>query len=287
MSIVNVGDTENFTYTGDIQEFVVPITGWYELTCIGASSGNTDHRYVGQGGTTVSYEYLTAGTILFVVVGGCGNVSEEEGILVDGGFNGGGSYSTPSGIAYSDVCVCSGGGATHIAMISGILKDIVIDHISEIFNIAGGGSGYISYKRTIGSNTTITTMNGGGGNSTIFDEGIFGYGDGVSGGGYHSGVVNNVSNGYVYTEVTGGSGYIRDNNEKDIDGVIYTPSMTKGSSSGGKVYTKITWYGKHGSAKITLLKKGFSNILINGNNPGGIIFNGISISKVVFNGVEL
>ena len=48
-AIVNIGDTENYGYTGDVQTFTAPYTGVYKLRTWGAQGGST-HGFAGGGG---------------------------------------------------------------------------------------------------------------------------------------------------------------------------------------------------------------------------------------------
>ena len=79
-----------FNYTGNLQTFTVPTTGWYEFTAYGAQGGNGN-----AGGSTGGFGaevggkfHLTGGSILDVLVGGQG----QNAIPGDGGGGGGGSF---------------------------------------------------------------------------------------------------------------------------------------------------------------------------------------------------
>ena len=128
MSIADVqaANSWDFGYTGSIQQITAPYSGLYKLEVWGASGG--DHGgHGGKGGyTSVEIEILQ-GTTLYVTCGGAGSYSGQ------GGYNGGGD-STEGG---------SGGGATHIATSSGLLRDLSGDRAS-ILAVAGGGGGSYS-----------------------------------------------------------------------------------------------------------------------------------------------
>lgn len=136
---------QNFGYSGGVQPWPVPATGYYKLEVWGASGGNamdwngTIEGTGGSGGYSVGYVYLTAGQTLYIGIGGRGTDrhSEEEGMYLAGGWNGGGDSGT-SGRTNSG----SGGGATHIAL--GVNRGVLAGYAgntSEILLVAGGGGG--------------------------------------------------------------------------------------------------------------------------------------------------
>ena len=97
-----------FDYTQSVESYTIPSTGLYKLEVWGGQGA--DSTYLGgKGGYSCGEIYLEENSIIYICVGGAGNGS-------DAGYNGGGRgvgvYS--GGFA--------GGGATHIAKTSGILK---------------------------------------------------------------------------------------------------------------------------------------------------------------------
>lgn len=96
--------SQEFSYTGNIEEFIVPITGVYTLEVWGAQGQSAGSAIGGKGGYSIGNIHLTQGTKLYIGVGGQPIVSSI------GGYNGGGTgdnnYGGSSG---------AGGGATHIA----------------------------------------------------------------------------------------------------------------------------------------------------------------------------
>lgn len=169
-----VGDIENFDYTGTVQEFVAPLSGYYQLEVWGAQGGNATIEsnspikslptsYAGgYGGYSTGVVYLKKNQKIYVVVGGAG-LTTSRGIYASGGYNGGGSTGAGT---LTDV-VASGGGATHIA---------INDNLGELKN-------YINKKADI-----LIVAGGGGGAKGIIDGGTSKYtlGDGVPGAGYTS-----------------------------------------------------------------------------------------------------
>jgi hypothetical protein len=97
--------------TQGIQEWTVPSTGTYLISTIGACGGEGQGTYYpglpGTGATIQGEFYLTAGTVLNIVVG-------QKGIYADNGSGGGGGsfvYSgTPGG---AGLMIVAGGGGGH------------------------------------------------------------------------------------------------------------------------------------------------------------------------------
>lgn len=146
---MNVGESQRFDYTGTIQRFIVPNAGIYKLDVYGASGGITNwSKGVGNGGHSQGYIKLNKGTTLYIVVGGKGSVASQKNVRVNGGYNGGGSAI--SDMPYNDDASASGGGATHIALVDGLLADIgftnfVTNRKGLIIAPGGGGATYSNY----------------------------------------------------------------------------------------------------------------------------------------------
>ncbi len=152
----------NLGYSGKVQQFTAPISGYYKLEGWGAAGGNSikgdvapptdgifnenDIREGGRGGYSVGYVYLNARTTIYYAVGGQGDYvyhnawkNTYTGTL-NGGFNGGGN----NGYSASAVWYCgTGGGATHFATDmtgNGILSDYS-ENRDSVLLVAGGGGG--------------------------------------------------------------------------------------------------------------------------------------------------
>lgn len=140
-----------YEYTGEVQEFVVPVSGFYRIQLWGAKGGygsdGTNYNG-GKGAYTVGTIELIAGTKLYVNVGGAGEDHISNGrSLCKGGFNGGGAGGQDNGNNDSGG---GGGGATDIAL---VYSDITYDetnmvytrsqasYASRIMVAAGGGGG--------------------------------------------------------------------------------------------------------------------------------------------------
>jgi Glycine rich protein/PEP-CTERM motif len=81
-----------FSYTGSIQNYIIPTTGVYEIQAWGAQggSGATSGDIGGYGAYVDALFDLTAGTDLEIVVGGAGLTGDFDGFFAGGG--GGGSF---------------------------------------------------------------------------------------------------------------------------------------------------------------------------------------------------
>lgn len=168
-----------FAYTGDIQTYVATKSGKYKLEVWGAQGGGSGQYYGGYGAYATSEINLNKGDKLYIAVGGQGNPS-QSGSNVPGGYNGGGSFNNTNG------SFASGGGATHIALVTGLLQSISQD---TVIIVAGGGGG----ANVNGSLCSGESRNGysGIGNKTSAHN-VYGkspdstdYGSGVGGGGLY------------------------------------------------------------------------------------------------------
>ena len=86
-----------FTYTGALQTYMVATSGFYEIIADGAQggSGSTSGDVGGYGADIEASFFLSAGTVLDIIVGGAGNtgdfnIDDFTGLWAGGG--GGGSF---------------------------------------------------------------------------------------------------------------------------------------------------------------------------------------------------
>ena len=146
--------SQDYDYTGDVQTFIAPVSGTYQLETWGAQGGdyyitskpgqhmgNTGSRG-GYGGYSTGKIYLEAGTTLYVIVGGSGKTSNGTAISatspLEGGYNGGGWMLNGTGTAgWSN----SGGGMTHISTTSNPVIHGQDWDPSGTLLAAGGGGG--------------------------------------------------------------------------------------------------------------------------------------------------
>ena len=121
-----------FAYTGNVQEFIVPTTGYYTVELWGASGSTTNGKTPGKGGYVSGKILLNANEKLYVYVGEVGNITSAD--YNKNTFNGGG-YNHSDSTNYG-----RGGGATDIRIIGGEWNNA--DGLrSRIIVAGGGGSG--------------------------------------------------------------------------------------------------------------------------------------------------
>ena len=147
--VAKAATTQEFTYTGGVQEYKIETSGTYKLE-VWAGSGGYDKDSNGLGdsdpihyGSAGGYSYgeikLKKGDILYIGVGGkgkdCDYTRDDPN---SGGYNGGGN-SSGSNKSYEGG---GGGGATHIALNKnlGVLANYKNDK-NSILIVAGGGAG--------------------------------------------------------------------------------------------------------------------------------------------------
>lgn len=219
------GTKYEYDYTGTIETLSLP-AGTYKLEAWGAEGGyGYDETYPGgYGGYSAGLITFTNATPIYIVAGGAGNPGlSKVATLNAGGYNGGGNtYGTTA--RYTG----SGGGASHIALSSGIISELSND-VNNILIVAGGGGagayqsataygtggnggGYIgnsgTSKNTYKVGTGGTQSTGGTGQNATY-SGSFGQGGSATsnvvggGGGYYGGGA-----GYHTAGSGGGSGYI-------------------------------------------------------------------------------
>ena len=134
------GTTWNFDYTGSEQTFTVPCDGEYKLETWGAQGGNSNTEYIGgYGGYSSGISKLDNSTQLYINVGGVGgtNATPYSTIGAQGGYNGGGD-SKP--LTRANHLYGAGGGATHMAIKSGLLYTLE-NYKDNILIVSGGGGG--------------------------------------------------------------------------------------------------------------------------------------------------
>ncbi len=152
-------ETYEFAYTGSEQTFTAPVSGYYRLEVWGAQGGDSSNTstYGGKMGSSSigglgAYSsgniYLYKNEKIYVVIGGKGSNSQmNEVSVLSGGYNGGGNGGG-SGSSFTSLGCYSGaggGGATHMATISGILSTFK-SHENYLLIVAGGGGGAINHN---------------------------------------------------------------------------------------------------------------------------------------------
>ena len=241
-------NSQTFDYSGSIKTYVVPEDGKYQLEVWGASGGSgcqngqcNDAYKGGLGGYSRGDIKLTKGTTLYIVVGGQGasvnNTSCEGGA---GGYNGGGTGGRDSNCDTPNIEPgAGGGGATHIAKASGLLKDLASNKDSILIVAGGGGGG--AYKGIGGSGggtagSPVQSIEDCGSKSATPDSGhtVFGVGangtdctggNAGSGGGYFGGI-----SGTCDCPGGGGNGY--------VNGLQNADSIDSKNTGNGKAVIK-------------------------------------------------
>ena len=146
------GKTWNFPYTGGQQTFTSECYGTYSLEAWGAQGGNVTSYVGGKGGYATGNKILNYDDKLYIYVGGKGITTTSysgaagSSALKNGGYNGGGSGNVANcngSIRYG----ASGGGATHFATKSDLLKDLSTSP-SAVLLVGGGGGGAFRFDNT-------------------------------------------------------------------------------------------------------------------------------------------
>ena len=170
------------------QTFIAPISGTYKLEVWGASGGTLSQSYRGgYGAYSTGDIHIDENQVLYINIGGVGEVTSSAiDQIAQGGYNGGGSganYSLQAGRVAG-----GGGGATHIAFVSGKLaslekyKGSLSDdgkyYVSNDIVIVSGGGGGSWYFPTDVNYHTVTPGDAGGiqaSNSVAWTEQAYGY----------------------------------------------------------------------------------------------------------------
>lgn len=273
----NVDREEVFTFETSRNEFSVPYTGEYQLEVWGAQGGGANNSIGGFGGYSSGRIKLNANQKLFIYVGG-------QGQRYAGGYNGGGT-----GAACGGQWAYGGGGATHIALVDGLLNSLESNKDKILIVAAGGGAnggsssnatggsgggiegsaGYNTVSPHTGHHGTGATQTAGGSNTYPASCGIgsFGkgsdfcddaYGGAGGGGGFYGGGGSSRGHGGA----GGGSGYIGNTNlfSKAMYCYNCTESIddnTKTISTTNVSETPMSKYAKQGNgyAKITFIRE--------------------------------
>ena len=141
-----------FNFTGSAQTFTIPHNGVYKLETWGAQGGSYNTTYYGgYGGYSTGEIYLNKNDVLNIYVGGMATSAQ-------GGFNGGGTGATITGNS-------GGGGATHIATVTGVLSSLS-SKTDNILIVSGGGGGSFYETGTGGAQ-------GGAGGGYIGNSGLY------------------------------------------------------------------------------------------------------------------
>ncbi len=214
----------NYEYTGAMQSFTASVTGTYKLEVWGAAGGGAQSASGGwgsggAGGYAAGNVSLTAGSVVYIGVGGAGGHSTTMSMTFAGGWNGGGNGYGSDWAGNNRSNVGAGGGATHMGKTNTVLAST---SVANLYIVAGGGGGAGSHGPSNGTGTGYAGGAGGTGGG-----GAYGAGSNSGGGGGYSGG-------------TGGSG---DSGARG--GTSYVGGVTGGTTTagarGGNGYARITW----------------------------------------------
>ena len=197
-----------YLYTKKEEVFTAPVAGTYKIEAWGAQGGSASNTYHGgYGGYATATIELAEGEQLYINVGGEGDVTLQTGVVALGGYNGGGIAMNEQD-ASASIKVGSGGGASSVALESGLLSSFASDP-TPVLVVAGGGGGGKYYS----SGNHGTGGSGGGfkGTDTKDIAGQYGKGASQTEGGCNSDNWNCSSFGKAnmpgsYIPVTGGGG---------------------------------------------------------------------------------
>lgn len=151
-------ETWSIEYTGSERTLTIPKTGIYRLETWGAQGGNgTTNRWDdnsaitykgGYGGYSTGTISLSKNQSIYINSGGAGedSIAGSEVTKSAGGYNGGGGcYQGQESGRVST----TGGGATHIATVHGLLSELN-NQVSNILIVSGGGGGIYGDSGSLG-----------------------------------------------------------------------------------------------------------------------------------------
>lgn len=151
---LNSGNSSDFPFLTAGTYTVSLYPGLWQIECWGAQGGGTIYKTVdgeeledttksgGHGGYARTTILVTSNVDVYAVVG-------SQPSDYNGGFNGGGSSAAYSGLGGN--CIgYGGGGATHVALVDGMLSTLS-DFKSQVILVAGGGGGSYAGTNTSGN----------------------------------------------------------------------------------------------------------------------------------------
>ena len=145
----------SFSYIGREQTYTIPKTGTYKLETWGAQGGShNDTYYGGYGSYAQGNILLVKDQVLYINIGGQGISTDTYSATINGGYNGGGAGTGT--IVYANKANTyeskgSGGGATHISTVTGILSTLE-NKKENVLIVSSGGSG-AAYSYDVNTST--------------------------------------------------------------------------------------------------------------------------------------
>lgn len=282
-----------YSYTGAAQTFVAPTNGYYLVELWGASGGNGDLTYLGgKGAYTKGQIYLTAGTDLYVYVGGAG-ISGCTTTLCSGGYNGGGKGGHSSGGVYQG----SGGGLTDIRYGGTSINDRIMiaagggggsNYPTYWYGSGGAGGALIGENATYGGGSGSSNYPGQGGMQTAGglapncvagtfgsggtrDDSLAGGGGGYYGGGCGWGAGGGGGSSYIsgyagVNAITGKNSLTPGNNTNHYSGKYFINGQMLSGINGGNGKAKITYIDTNMPTRVGLNNVRYVKDCINGSN---------------------
>lgn len=278
-------DQTVFNYTGSVQTYTIPKSGYYYLEAAGAQGGmyNQGHQG-GYGGYTSGLKYFNKGEVIYVYVGGMGRSYPDNTSDSWTMFNGGGVGNGGGG---------NGGGATDFRTING--NWWAGDSLNSRILVAGGGGGSDHQSGggagggLVGGNATLprsgskatggTQTSGGIQPSNSASNGRFGYGGGKEfnssidagggGGGWYGGAAGTDG----HCAGAGGSSYISPSAN------FSETQMFRGYNAGNG-WAAITF------ADITSTTKDYVTTTVNGRKYARVLYQDISSNTNYFTAAE-
>ena len=284
---VSAYQPENFDYTGDVQTWKVPATGYYKVELWGAEGGTANSGYpAGKGAYTVGTIYLQKNEMYYIYVGGKGTkTGGSKGETAAGGYNGGGSGSN-NGSGDSRYAG-SGGGATDFRLVKSTWNNT--NSLKSRIMVAGGGGGSWYHgnayygpggaggdliapgttsknsSATVSVSATTQTLTG----KTSSDKGSFGIGANATsgserpgaGGGYYGGSTGTFTatggssfiSGYAgVNAITNSSTITHSNNTLHYSGKYFLNGNMKSGVNSGNGRARITYVGTNLDRKTTI-----------------------------------
>ena len=188
----------NFDYTGNVQTYTTPLDGTYKIECWGASGGGFigDSQWGsngGKGGYSCGQLKLRSGNILYIFVGGQGQLvakSTDSFKIGGGGYNGGGN-----GTGNSVASGYGGGGMSHISTKNNLSINGSWSPDGTLI-VAGGGGGSDDTAETFYTDKYNSGEFKGG-----LNDGTGGYGGGSTAGEPYNG--GTLMSGYAATQTNG------------------------------------------------------------------------------------
>ncbi len=137
----NLGTIYNFGYTGNVQSFTAPVSGFYKIELWGAQGGNNGSLLGGRGAYTAGVVELIKGQTIFIQVGGQGKLAGSASVTA--GYNGGQEARAYSGATYG----AGSGGATDVRLVGGEWNNAT--SLRSRIMVAGAGSGLSNWQSPI------------------------------------------------------------------------------------------------------------------------------------------